>query len=509
MGSKFVEKHKRKSVLAALLFIFQGRAKFVSIMLIVVILSAPFLLSGETLNSLIELPGVSAFLRSVGLGSVVSSINPKYSNDLLRAALDKAASDSAQDSFWARFLKSINATLPPAGGASSMAMIRGGGNDLFGLPEVKDKGGKAGPGQVKGSVNDEERARGETGDDVNLEGMLGKVSGGSGGYGDSMGQNLAGNFADGGAMSGSGPYMDRTTLGGPGSASAGRGAGMYNQVLAQSGSKVPVPGTPQKINTKRMGRVSGFAWKNVGYKTSNAKVDIKLSSKKPMFQLAQTFAMTGSAFKAKDSALEYQAAYTGTTYDGNDSNVDVIQTDAVAPVVPDTAFTGDLIDGTLELQNEAKKCSDAQGTYGAQMSMDGKMMDETAKTLGNPPMCCSGGVGAWNSKVARIEAYCNDYNANEAQLAAACQNRSSPMQCNYGSKMHINPCSKLLCFLLIIAIIFLGFLLGGLLGALIAGMIVGAAMAYFNAQSQAMGDKIRSFIASVEGAAGTFSSTKK
>ena len=97
MGSKFVEKHKRKSVLAALLFIFHGRAKYVGILLVLTILSVPFVISGETLNRILELPPVAAFMKSVGLGGVISAINPKYSNDVLKAALDKAVENTRRE----------------------------------------------------------------------------------------------------------------------------------------------------------------------------------------------------------------------------------------------------------------------------------------------------------------------------------------------------------------------------------------------------------------------------
>lgn len=475
MGSKFLEKHKRKSVLAALLFLFQGRTKYIGIMLLVALMSVPFVISGETLGRIIELRPVAAFMRSVGLGSVVSAMNPKYSNDLLKAALDKAVENSENNSFWNKFLKSINATLPPAGGPSSMAMIRGGG-DIFGLPVVKDpKGAKAGPGQVKGAVNAEERERGETGDEVDLQSLLAAGPGGEGGglYGDVMGQNLAGRFEGGGSSANSAPYMNRTTLGGPGSgSSAGRASGMYNGAVAQAGSKVPLPGSPQKVNTKKMGRVSGFTWKNVGFKTQNSKMNQKLGTKKPMFQLAETFAMTASAYKSKSSAFEYQASYTGSTYDGNDVNLDVIQTDASAPVVPDTSFTGDLIKGAQEMQDLAKVCSDAQGTHGAKMSEDGKLMDDTSKTLGKPPKCCShGAVDSWNGKIDKIISYCNDFNINEAQLSAKCQNKSSQMDCNSYSGMKIKKCSKLKCWLsIILAIIMI------VAGLLLLGTGIGLAL---------------------------------
>jgi hypothetical protein len=474
MGSKFVEKHKRKSVLAALLFIFQGRAKFVSIMLIVSILSVPFVISGETLGRIIELRPVAAFLRSVGMGSVVSAINPKYSNDLLKAAIDKSVEDSENNSFWNKFLKSINATMPPAGSPSSMTMLRGGG-DIFGLPELKEpKGAKPGPDQVKGAVNDEERERGETGNDVNLEGLLagGGAAGEGGLYGDVMGQNLADRYGDG-ASAGNAPYMNRTMFGG--NSAGGRSAGMYNNVVGQASSKVPLPGSPQKINTKKMGRVSGFTWKNVGFKKGKTNMDVKIGDKKPMFQLAQTFSMTASAYKSKESAPEYQNAFVGATYDGLDVDLDVIQTDATAPAVPDAGFTSGIMSGISGMQESAKKCSDSQGKEGAQMSYDGKMMDDTSKTLGKPPKCCSN-VDPWNSKIDKIIGYCADYNVNEAILAANCQNKSSPMDCGSYSSMKIKKCSKWKCWLsiiLAILMIIVGLMTGQLwLVAIGVGMAV-------------------------------------
>ena len=493
MGSKFVERHKRKSVLAALLLIFQGRAKYVSITLMLLIFSVPFVVSGETIGRILELRPVAAFLRTVGLGSMVSVINPKYSNDMLRAAMDKAAEDSAQNSFWAKFLKSINATLPPGGPQDSLAMLRGGKADIFGPVELKDgKDGKRGPGQVKGAVNDEERERGETGDEVDLAGLLAGGPGGAGGpgaggegsglYGDLMGQNMAGSFGAGGSGSGSGPYIDRSRMGAGGA--GGRSSGMYNKVMGQSASKVPVPGSPSKVNTKKMGRVSGFSWKNVGYKTSNSKMNVQLNSKKPMFQLAQTFAMTDAAYRSKDSAYEYQAAYVGTTYDGNDSNLDVMQTDADAVTVPpDTSFTAGIMNDAQGMNDLAMKCAQAQGTHGAAMSADGKQMEEVGKSLGKPPSCCSSGVGRWNGKIDRIIALCQDFNGHEAQLAAACQNTSSPMNCGRYSKYKIKPCSKWKCFLAFLLMILLSafLIVIGLVSSLFGGDFLGPFKFVFSA----------------------------
>lgn len=498
MGSKFVEKHKRKSILAALLFIFQGRTKYIGILLVITILSIPFALSGETLSRILELRPVAAFLRTVGLSSVVSTINPKYSNDLLKAALDRASADSKDASFWQKFLNRINSTLPPGGGPSSIAMLRGGGEDLFGPLEVKDGkyDKKAGPGQVKGVLNEEERAKGYSGDDVDLQGLLAGGPGyeGSGLYGDQMERNMSS------SASGGGPYLNRTMFNRPGGAAAGGAAGLYSNVMSESSNKVPVPSSARKINSKRMGRVSGFSWKNVGYGRGKSDAINKLGSKKPMFQLAETFSMAGSAANSKDSAYEYQAAYVGSTYDGNETGADVIETSFDSPTVPpDSSFTGDLLINTQDLQNQAKACSDAQGTHGAAMSEDGKKMDDISKTLGKPPKCCSGGVGAWNSKVNQIQAACQDYNAHEVQLAAACQNKSSPMDCSYSSKMHINPCSKWKCWLAIILMVILAFLTFGWGAALIVGVLAAGSILGNGSMFGMVGDMIGGFISKLAG----------
>ena len=495
MGGKFVEKHKRKSIFAALLLIFQGRAKYVGILLIITVLSIPFLVSGDTFGRILELGPVAAFLRTVGLGGVVSAINPRP-NDMLKAALDKAAEDSKAESYWAKFLKSLNASMPPDGGPSSIAMLRGGSDDLFGPPVVKDdKNDKRGPGQVKGAVSAEEQANGGGAEGVDLQGLLA----GGPGAGGLPGDLAAGSFGEGSSYGGSGPYANRTLLSGRGGAGGSGAAAMYSRVMGQSSSKVPVPTSPSKVKAKLMGRVSGFSWRNVGYRSSSAKMDVRLGSKKPMFQLAETFAMTGAAYKSKESALEYQASYTGSTYDGNDTNADVIQTDAGAPPsVPDTSFTGSMINDVGNLQGQAKQCSDASGTHGAIMSDDGKKMEDTGKSLGKPPKCCSGGVGAWNAKIDRIVGYCNDYNVHEAQLAAACQNRSSPMKCGNYSKMHINPCSKWKCWLAVFLMILLGGLLGPL-GAVIVGVMAIGSMLGNGNMFGPVGDIVSGFISKIAG----------
>ncbi|MCX5786772.1 MAG: hypothetical protein NTX59_13910 [Elusimicrobia bacterium] len=335
MGGKFTEKYKKRSLLATLLLLFRGRAKYVTIALLMAATSLPFVASTETIERMLELPPVAAFLKSMGLGSILSAINPRYSTAGFKAALDKATADSSRDSFWNKFLSSLNSTLPPAGSPSSMAMIRGGGDlDLFGMPVMKDEK-SAGP--VKGVVNAEEKARGEDGSTVSLDGL--KAGGGAdagGVYGDLMGSNLAERHGDG--SYGSSPFSRMLTAGG---SVISKSQGVYNYALSQAGSRIPVPGSPQKVKGMKMGKATGFSWKNVGYKTKTNKINVVNTSKAPLFQLAATFSMTDSAYRSKTAAPEYQAAYEGSTYDGNDVNEKIAQTNydtASAVPVPPAAF---------------------------------------------------------------------------------------------------------------------------------------------------------------------------
>ncbi len=457
--------------------------------------SIPFVISGETFDRMVTFAPVASALRALGMDSVVSSLNPKYSNDLLKAALNKAAEDSKQDSFWQKFLKSMNASLPPGGGPSSIAMVKGGGDDLFGPPEVKDaKGEKArGPGEVKGAVNEEERERGDTGDGVDLQGMLAGSADGMSGLYDSMGQNLAASFSGGSGMS-AGPYMNRTMFTSRNGADAGGGAAIYDKAVKHSSvGEVPVPNAVGKPRSKKMGRVSGFAWKNVGYNRNQSAALTKIGSKRPMFQLAETFTMTGAAAKSHDSAYEYQKSYVGSTYDGNDTGADAMETDADSPTVPpDAGFTDGLMLGAGDLQKQADQCSAAEGTNGAKMSEDGDKMSKIKDSMGSPPSCCSGGVGAWNAKVDQLVSLCHDYNANDAILAGKCQTSTKPQNCGSYAGMHINPCSWWSCFLAIILMIILGGIFGVFGSIAVAAVIGGSSMGLF-------GDKMNSFVENMIG----------
>ncbi|MEW5950578.1 MAG: DUF308 domain-containing protein [Elusimicrobiota bacterium] len=452
--SKFLERHKRKSLLAALLLIFQGRAKYIAVALVVVALSVPFAVSGDMLNKFLELPPVVSLLKSVGLGSVLSSINPNYTRDLVKSALARASEDSDKYSLWQKIFGTASGG---ANGQGTVGMVRAG--------EDWDKISKGrGGGPIKGVVSDEEIAKGQGADALNFEDMLAM---GEGGMGDMA-------FGSGGG-SDYGPYMNRNYIKGPGT--AGKNEGMFNS--AYGSANIPEPRDPKtgKIrNAKKMGRLSGFSWKNVGYRAKGSSMDVRINSnRRALFQASEAFTMTSAAYKQNPS-YETQASYVGSTYDGNEVNADVVTTDG-APSLPDSGFTGSLMTSAGAWSDMAEKCAKANETESAKISQYQKEQTDLAPKLKDRPKCCKhSAVDNYNNNVVeKMRELCKKINTASANLGAACQN-SNPQQYDCGKTyddMRVSKCSKWKCWLGVILGVLL-IIIGALLTIFTAG--IGAAI---------------------------------
>jgi hypothetical protein len=505
MGSRFVERHKKKSLLALLLLLFRGRAKYALLLLLFVGVGTPFVVSNEMLDSFLLLSPVARMLRAVGLGSVISSLDPRYSSEFLRTAMDKAAAEREQSAYWNRMMGGAGIASPgsPSGGGSiySLAMLRGGA-DIFNLgsgPSGKaaKPGGKRSD-QVNGVLSEEEKARGENGDTVDLEGILGNAAGGAYGnggngglYGDLMGGNLADKYASGGGFGGgsgsgvsgsanfaNGPYVNRGAFAKGGGSVSGPAQGIYGNAVNSTVGKIPVPSAPgtRSFRGSKFGMVSGFTWKKIGYKTKSVVMDVRLSGKQPMYQLAETYGMTESAAQSPDLAPEYKAAYVGSTYDGNAVNLDIIQTDANDPVVPDVSFTGSAITDTGDIEKLAENCAKSEAVQGVRMSDDGEKIDRIASGMGSPPLCYTN-IGPWNAKVREMQELCRDFNENCVILSQQCQSSTQLMDCGAYEGMIISRCRRpsgrhFAMLLAIVMAIFAAVLaVAGLLVAVIAAII--------------------------------------
>lgn len=409
MAQGLIEKYKRRTLLAALLLVFRGRVKYAAMLLAVAAVSLTFVFSGETFRGMLEIPPIAAMFRALHLGGLAADLSrgPEYSGELVKSAMDKAAADSARASYL-NGLKGGALPCPGCAAGDSLAMVKGNA-DLDGAGNKR-----AGPGEVTGVVGDEAKARGEGADAVRLDGTLGAgVPGGDAGlYGGSMGLSLAGLYSGGAKRAAAGDRKE----------------GMFANALNQAGGMIPIPGRAAQVPSARMGRASGFSWRNVNYRTRSYALDKKAGAKRPIFQLAETYSVGNIARESKDSASEYQAAYIGSTYDGNDVNLDIIQTEAGQAVFPKTGFP--IVSGGGGSQ-QAADCAKAQAVNGPKMSEDSAKMDQLSNQLARESApACYDDIGSWNQRVAEQGELCKDYNANQAELSRACQTSNTAMDCS-------------------------------------------------------------------------------
>ncbi len=430
MGSKFINKHKRKGALASLLLILRHRAKYFVISLLVVGTATPFIATRENISTLMQFAPVASFLKFTGLSNAFLNVNSdgSYSAKDLKAAFARNKAYDKGSSFWKKLLNKMSSNTP--GDHSSIVMLRGA--DIFKDGDDSDEKGS-------GEGADDSNA-GKASHNINAENLVPDVAGmmkKNGMLGDIMVSNLANRHGCGAS-----PYMNKSLMAMNGGADD-KYAGKYDDTIDEAGKYIPLVGKVKKA--RKMGKASGFAWKNAGYRSQKNNMNIRIkSNKRAMFQLAEAYAMTDSALTS-DSAPEYQSSYVGSTYDGNDINADLLETDdGGSTEVPDTGFTGDLLTGIADRQEVAQECTEAQANEGAEMSRLAKAIDDHALGMGGAPKCYAhGAVDNWNNKVDEGKALCVEFNANAAVLSAKCQGEDQQMNCSStydGQK--INKCPK-------------------------------------------------------------------
>ncbi|MCG2725880.1 MAG: tetraspanin family protein [Elusimicrobia bacterium] len=439
MGSKFIEKHKKKSILAAILLLFRGRAKYFLPLLLVGGVSTPFIATSENVSRIIELPSVASFLKFTGLSKVFSVINPAYSAKDLKETFAKVEAYDKSSSFWKRLFQKRTSNTP--GSHSSIALVTG--TDVL----REEGGGNQEARGKKQEARSEEKASGKKGNVPDIQNMLAGLMGGNNGgndglLGNLMGENLADRMSGGGSAGygrGSSPYMNKDLMA-MNTGVVDKDDALYNAALNKASESVPLSGKPaDKVNKRKMGKASGFSWKNVGYRGKKTNTNLRGSSdKRAMFQLSETYSTTGSAYNDPNSAYEYQAAYVGSTYDGNDMDADIMDPSAS---VPDAAFTSGLLSGVSASQEVAKECTDAQAVQGKKMSEDADEIDAKTDALGSPPDCCDhGAVAAYNSKLDGIKVVCEDFNVNAGILSEKCRGLDQKMSCSMYDSMKVQPC---------------------------------------------------------------------
>jgi hypothetical protein len=494
MGSKFIEKHKRKSILGLLLLLFRGRSKYIALLVIVILFSLPFVATSDMIERFFGISAVRYLVKLFGLESVIASINPKYSTDIIKATFDRLKQETQDYNLWNK----IGLGEENRGERGGLQFVKV-DDEIFNKKEGKTKKGER--DVDVGYSRDKEGGEGDR--EVDLDDIISGKGGGLGlslnsdlfsnGFGSGFGGGLFGNSGFGGSSAfgkntfGSyGPFIAKDTFQGSknnfGVNYKGKGSIGSNALDNIKGNIPDVSNLSLskkgKVKVSKMGSLTAYGWKNVGYTKKGAVVDVNTSgSRRALFQMGETLATTSMAYK-QNPAYEYQAAYTGATYDGNSLNLDIVQTAGDSnTTLPDTGYVSDVIGSAEHWEEIAKKCQDAQAVHGTAISKLQDEIDNILKTMTNPPKCCNhGAVSKWNSKVSQLVEKCNQINSHSVSLANECGS-STPQTVNcqstYG-KLYIKPCSKWKCWLgFILAIVgaLIGFLIGGFIGAIIGAAI--------------------------------------
>jgi len=488
MGSKFIEKHKRKSILGLLLLLFRGRSKYIALLVIVILFSLPFVATSDMIERFFGISAVRYLVKLFGLESVIASINPKYSTDIIKATFDRLKQETRDYNLWNK----IGLGEENRGERGGLQFVKV-DDEIFNKKEGKTKKGER--DVDVGYSRDKEGGEGDR--EVDLDDIISGKGGDLGlslnsdlfsnGFGSRFGGGLFGNSGFGGSSAfgkntfGSyGPFIAKDTFQGSknnfGVNYKGKGSIGSNALDNIKGNIPDVSNLSLskkgKVKVSKMGSLTAYGWKNVGYTKKGAVVDVNTSgSRRALFQMGETLATTSMAYK-QNPAYEYQAAYTGATYDGNKINADLITTNnEPSTTLPDTAYVGDMISSLEEWEKLAKKCSDSEAIHGTAVSELQKEIDDLLKHNKPPKTCCKcSAVKRWNSVVDQVIDRCRKINSHLSQLAVDCQN-SAPQQIDcYGTygKLYMKCCKCKKGFGGLI-----GMIIGAIIGALLAGLLFG------------------------------------
>ncbi len=499
MGSKFIERHKRKSIWALLLLLLRGRGKYIALLIMIILFSIPFVATSDMVERFFGLSPVRYVVKLFGLESAMGSISPKYSTDVLRAVFDRLKDEYTQ---FNPFMKGVG--YEDRKGHGTLEYVRV-GNALESSRKGKGMGNVGEEGIDEVSYDKDVSAGGVDFSDLLASESNGRLGGNKNniwgwkesaeyrsdifGISSSLGrfdskELLASITGKGGNISGNIPGKGGKSqiMGGVGKGDIGADA------LALSRSNIPNVQNPilrrGGVRISRSGSITAFGWKNVGYTKSGADMSVNITgNRRALFQAGETMATTSMAYLQKP-AYEYQAGYVGSTYDGSLTKGDLVVTSPdTSTSLPDTGYISTVVDSAQNWSQLAKECADAQKTHGTRISKLQNEIDDTIKTMTNPPKCCDhGAVRRWNNKVSMLVQKCNEINTESTALSQKCQNANPQIvdcQKSYG-KLYIKPCSKWKCWLsIVLAIIgaLIGFLIGGFVGAII-GAAIGFAIGY-------------------------------
>ncbi|MFH1724298.1 MAG: hypothetical protein ABII00_06715 [Elusimicrobiota bacterium] len=259
---------------------------------------------------------------------------------------------------------------------------------------------------------------------------------------------FAGMFADG-KGAGDPAFADRMGLrGGGGSVSGARAAGADEGMVrsALDGSGVPLVGRarPKGVAGGKLG------WKK--FRKINARMSRALATPKSagrgtvMYQLAEGRAYSIAAAPPPGNCdpgncpAEYASIASGAVFDGGSPNDDILSSSEFGDPgvqVPGQGEVNTLIEEAEQMEEDAKKCEQAEEEYGPQERRKMAEIQDLANQLNG--MGCGGG-GCSRSLYSRcmavggrMRAKCHEYNQVAQKKAQACplmNGEYSRMDCN-------------------------------------------------------------------------------
>lgn len=482
--SRFLERNKKKGLLALLLLFFKRGKGVGAILAMVALLSCVFVAPS---GFLVDIPWISAMAERLGLRSMLGGGEMRFSelSEALRAARERGTAGRRGGWFGAGrggvsgFGKS---TVDYVKGGEGMLgegtydnVANGSGESVDGVLRPEDAN-KMNDGV---SLSEEEMRNG-----LLRSAFAGKFAdaGGPGGalrrdgvFVDRMGLSNKNSFLPGGTLAGGSGA--RGGDGADGGLGAGSGEGAYGKgravnkasrlTAAAFGGRGRFFRGRSYLTDTNSGNMSKFGTRGTGYSQAygggGAAAADPCFAGAPAIGPGRTLANNNNARGSGGAGVpytnrnspawqqeaqgcvlanvaapptcqgncpgEFAAGVSGAVYDGNEIDAGLISAPGQpTPVTPDLGEIDTLIDEAAQLEEDAKKCEEAEATYGPE---ERRVMGEIQDLSNEANAVCAGGGCKDNASACRrIESQmrqkCNEYNSIAAAKAAAC-----PLQDGY------------------------------------------------------------------------------
>jgi hypothetical protein len=428
--SKFIERHRRKGLLALLLFLLRQRKTILALLLVAVVLSFVFIAPSNLMSGPLGRTRAGAAIAWVasqlGLGGVLGMDGGKVTFRSVLAAFRSAKSN--KDLSWTSIFGRGSSG---AAGKSSISYVEGNAEEL-GVAG----GGKAGPRSIRGIMTPEDAAKSGNGIALTENDRAGqraeelaRAGRGPNGYagpgGWAIGADGAGGAGGTDSLGHMAAYAGRGLFGGAGQDfGSGPGAGMRDgdavrsaldsTSVPRSGPARRIGGSSGKLSAARVARASYSMRQAMNRNTvsRDSRAFTQLSEGRAQGMIARDPLCTAN----NGCPAEYASTNVGAVYDGN--RVGAAAPDVLmAPTIDGRAMSGGIpsdsalqgyMDEARKAQQDAQKCQESDSIYGPQEQSLSAQLQQKGDELA--AMGCGSG-GCSSSKAKRCKRKGNEMKA--------------------------------------------------------------------------------------------------